>query len=180
MFAVWGWGVGINGTSSVVAVSGIFSEYMDFFYFCTCSPFKKKKEKKISNFMCCLGTPRVAYQIPPLSFWELSLYSPRRDAGEGWQFYFADVLASFICLSRKKNNKYTGSYLLRHRTSLPDRDLACTYKCHSLLPWLVGHRPCSAGAAALVPCQNGTHSPGTEPCRTPWSLETSRSRVGRE
>lgn len=141
---------------------------------------KKKKKKKISNFMCCLGTPRVAYQIPPLSFWELSLYSPRRDAGEGWQFYFADVLASFICLSRKKNNKYTGSYLLRHRTSLPDRDLACTYKCHSLLPWLVGHRPRSAGAAALVPCQNGTHSPGTEPCRTPWSLETSRSRVGRE
>lgn len=47
MFAVWGWGVGINGTSSVVAVSSIFSEYMDFFYFCTCSPLKRKKKSQI-------------------------------------------------------------------------------------------------------------------------------------
>lgn len=85
MFAVWGWGVGINGTSSVVAVSSIFSEYMDFFYFCTCSPWKRKK-KKISNFMCCLRKSWVSQQIP-LSGWELAVDSPKRDVGTGWWLF---------------------------------------------------------------------------------------------
>lgn len=64
MFAVWGWGVGINGTSSVVAVSGIFSEYMDFFYFCTCSPFKK--EKKNLKFYVLFGDTLSGVPDPPL------------------------------------------------------------------------------------------------------------------
>lgn len=63
MFAVWGWGVGINGTSSVVAVSSIFSEYMDFFYFCTCSPLKRKKNLK---FYVLFGEILSGIPDPPL------------------------------------------------------------------------------------------------------------------
>lgn len=64
MFAVWGWGVGINGTSSVVAVSSIFSEYMDFFYFCTCSPLKRKK--KNLKFYVLFGEILSGIPDPPL------------------------------------------------------------------------------------------------------------------
>lgn len=128
----------------------------------------KKKRKKKSQILCAVWGHLEWRTRSPLS---LSGSCPCTAPGGTWAKADSSTLQtcwprSYAYLEKKKN-KYTGSYLLRHRTSLPDRDLACTYKCHSLLPWLVGHRPRSAGAAALVPCQNGTHSPGTEPCRTP-------------
>lgn len=81
MFAVWGWGVGINGTSSVVAVSGIFSEYMDFFYFCTCSPFKKKKEKKNLKFYVLFGDTSSGVPDPPSLFLGAVLVQPQEGRG---------------------------------------------------------------------------------------------------
>lgn len=97
MFAVWGWGVGINGTSSVVAVSSIFSEYMDFFYFCTCSPLKRKK-----NLRLYVLFGEISGGAAEPRCWELAGYRQRGTWAEAsGSPGCADQLASFLRLLSK-------------------------------------------------------------------------------
>lgn len=175
MFAVWGWGVGINGTSSVVAVSSIFSEYMDFFYFCTCSPWKRKK--KISNFMCCLRKSWVAQQIP-LSGRELAVDSPKRDVGTGWWLFL-------LCRHRPRVSACGEKQFLSPQTL--HWDLTCTEQVPLSAP-MVGagpgprHRARSSPRVSLAagtdPRAAGRAPPHPASPAQTSHLATARSRAG--
>lgn len=156
MFAVWGWGVGINGTSSVVAVSSIFSEYMDFFYFCTCSPWKKEK-KKISNFMCCLRKSWVAQQIPSLSGRELAVDSPKRDVGTGWWLFLLCRHCPWVSACGEK--QFPSPQTLH-------RDLTCTEQV-----------PLNAPVVGAAPGYRRAPPHPASPAQTSH-LATARSRAG--
>lgn len=152
MFAVWGWGVGINGTSSVVAVSSIFSEYMDFFYFCTCSPWKRKKKSQI---LCAVwGNLEWHSRSPSLAESWLWIVQRGMWAQADGSSCFADTGLGFLPVEK------SSSHLLRHR------DLTCTEQV-----------PLSTPVVGAGPGYHRAPPHPASPAQTSH-LATARSRAG--
>lgn len=145
--------------------------------------------------MCCLGKSWVRFPDPP-SAWELPVYGPKRDAGEGWQLStsFAGIPASGLCQSRQDGSCLLGcctSYCRRPRLYLASAtNCSCGGSTHKGPAWAGEGEPLGISHTNLLHwycASSRNRSRGR--CRALWpsrkpgktcALVTSRSRFGEE